>query len=106
MCPPPPSPSQGPCCRTECTYKVNSEMCRMESECAQEGKCNGLSPRCPASEPKKNLTTCHSDTQVCLNGVRRPPGPVHRTESHEGVTLWWWDLIPVQRTVGYGLNAD
>uniref|UniRef100_A0A8C5BY24 Disintegrin and metalloproteinase domain-containing protein 10 n=1 Tax=Gadus morhua TaxID=8049 RepID=A0A8C5BY24_GADMO len=62
------SPSQGPCCRTECTYKVNSEMCRMESECAQEGKCNGLSPRCPASEPKKNLTTCHSDTQVCLNG--------------------------------------
>ncbi|XP_061599533.1 disintegrin and metalloproteinase domain-containing protein 10 [Cololabis saira] len=63
------SPSQGPCCNAGCTFKVSSERCRKESECALEGQCNGLTALCPASEPKENLTSCHSETQVCLNGV-------------------------------------
>ncbi|CAL8244718.1 unnamed protein product [Lota lota] len=62
------SPSQGPCCNAACNYKDSSWVCRMESECALEGKCSGVSPQCPASEPKENLTTCHSETQVCING--------------------------------------
>ncbi|XP_018595143.2 disintegrin and metalloproteinase domain-containing protein 10-like [Scleropages formosus] len=63
------SPSQGPCCTFECTFKSSQEKCREESDCAREGMCNGISAQCPASEPKANLTECHGATQVCLNGV-------------------------------------
>ncbi|XP_034433085.1 disintegrin and metalloproteinase domain-containing protein 10 [Hippoglossus hippoglossus] len=63
------SPSQGPCCTAECSFKNTNDKCRLESECAREGKCNGATALCPASEPKQNFTTCHSETQVCLNGV-------------------------------------
>uniref|UniRef100_UPI0037E70891 disintegrin and metalloproteinase domain-containing protein 10 n=1 Tax=Semicossyphus pulcher TaxID=241346 RepID=UPI0037E70891 len=63
------SPSQGPCCTPECTFKGMTQKCRLESECAEEGMCNGATALCPASEPKTNFTSCHSETQVCLNGV-------------------------------------
>uniref|UniRef100_A0A7N6AV78 Disintegrin and metalloproteinase domain-containing protein 10 n=1 Tax=Anabas testudineus TaxID=64144 RepID=A0A7N6AV78_ANATE len=63
------SPSQGPCCTAECTYKGPAERCRPDSECAREGMCNGATALCPASEPKANFTSCHAETQVCLNGV-------------------------------------
>ncbi|XP_066523268.1 disintegrin and metalloproteinase domain-containing protein 10-like [Hoplias malabaricus] len=62
------SPSQGPCCTSECTYKARNEKCREESECAHPGMCNGASAQCPTSEPKANFTACHGETQVCLNG--------------------------------------
>ncbi|KAL4613367.1 disintegrin and metalloproteinase domain-containing protein 10 [Arapaima gigas] len=62
-------PSQGPCCTAQCTYKSSQEKCREESECAHQGMCNGVTAQCPASEPKANFTSCHGDTQVCLNGV-------------------------------------
>uniref|UniRef100_A0AAQ6IT49 Disintegrin and metalloproteinase domain-containing protein 10 n=1 Tax=Anabas testudineus TaxID=64144 RepID=A0AAQ6IT49_ANATE len=62
------SPSQGPCCTFECTYKGRNEKCREESECAHQGMCNGVSAQCPTSEPKANFTACHGETQVCLNG--------------------------------------
>uniref|UniRef100_A0A669FBJ6 Disintegrin and metalloproteinase domain-containing protein 10 n=1 Tax=Oreochromis niloticus TaxID=8128 RepID=A0A669FBJ6_ORENI len=63
------SPSQGPCCTTECTFKTNSEVCRPDSECANEGRCGGNTALCPASQPKANFTSCHKDTQVCINGA-------------------------------------
>uniref|UniRef100_A0A8C6WV40 Disintegrin and metalloproteinase domain-containing protein 10 n=1 Tax=Neogobius melanostomus TaxID=47308 RepID=A0A8C6WV40_9GOBI len=63
------SPSQGPCCTKECSFKDSSARCRLDSECAREGLCNGATARCPASEPKANFTSCNTDTQVCLNGV-------------------------------------
>ncbi|XP_073320343.1 disintegrin and metalloproteinase domain-containing protein 10 [Pagrus major] len=63
------SPSQGPCCTKECTFKGADDRCRPESECAREGKCNGATALCPTSEPKQNFTSCHSETQVCLNGL-------------------------------------
>ncbi|XP_043100746.1 disintegrin and metalloproteinase domain-containing protein 10 isoform X2 [Puntigrus tetrazona] len=63
------SPSQGPCCTSECRFKVNNVKCREESECALQGICNGNSAQCPASTPKANFTSCHTNTQVCLNGV-------------------------------------
>uniref|UniRef100_A0A8C6TCX2 Disintegrin and metalloproteinase domain-containing protein 10 n=1 Tax=Neogobius melanostomus TaxID=47308 RepID=A0A8C6TCX2_9GOBI len=62
------SPSQGPCCTFECSYKGRNEKCREESECAHQGMCNGVTPQCPTSEPKANFTACHGETQVCLNG--------------------------------------
>ncbi|XP_055049184.1 disintegrin and metalloproteinase domain-containing protein 10 [Misgurnus anguillicaudatus] len=62
------SPSQGPCCTPQCSYKSRNEKCREESECAHQGMCNGASAQCPTSEPKANFTACHGDTQVCLNG--------------------------------------
>ncbi|XP_068597985.1 disintegrin and metalloproteinase domain-containing protein 10 [Brachionichthys hirsutus] len=63
------SPSQGPCCTSECSFKGTNNQCRQESDCAMEGTCNGDTALCPASEPKEDLTSCHSETQVCLNGV-------------------------------------
>ncbi|XP_060894746.1 disintegrin and metalloproteinase domain-containing protein 10 [Labrus mixtus] len=63
------SPSQGPCCTGECTFMGSIAKCRLESECAKEGMCNGATALCPSSEPKQNFTSCHSETQVCLNGV-------------------------------------
>lgn len=63
------SPSQGPCCTGACEYKSSDERCRPESECAMEGKCNGVTALCPASAPKENLTSCHAETQVCIKGV-------------------------------------
>lgn len=63
------SPSQGPCCTPQCTFKMSNEECRLESECAKEGRCNGRTALCPASEPKPNNTSCHKDTQVCINGA-------------------------------------
>lgn len=63
------SPSQGPCCTPTCTFKDKTELCRIESDCALEGRCNGATAQCPSSEPKDNLTLCHLDTQVCINGV-------------------------------------
>ncbi|XP_015247315.1 PREDICTED: disintegrin and metalloproteinase domain-containing protein 10 [Cyprinodon variegatus] len=63
------SPSQGPCCTQECAFKGTNEKCRPASECALEGFCNGRTALCPASEAKKNLTSCHADTQVCHNGI-------------------------------------
>lgn len=63
------SPSQGPCCTAHCTFKLKTDKCRNDSDCAREGMCNGLSALCPASEPKPNFTDCNRRTQVCLNGV-------------------------------------
>ncbi|XP_058637986.1 disintegrin and metalloproteinase domain-containing protein 10 isoform X2 [Onychostoma macrolepis] len=63
------SPSQGPCCTSECTFKFSSVKCRDESECAFQGMCNGNSAQCPTSTPKENFTSCHTNTQVCLSGV-------------------------------------
>uniref|UniRef100_A0A8B9HTI0 Disintegrin and metalloproteinase domain-containing protein 10 n=1 Tax=Astyanax mexicanus TaxID=7994 RepID=A0A8B9HTI0_ASTMX len=63
------SPSQGPCCTAKCGFKGSDEKCRNVSECAEEGMCNGVSAQCPTSTPKKNFTACHSETQVCINGV-------------------------------------
>ncbi|XP_051755045.1 disintegrin and metalloproteinase domain-containing protein 10 isoform X2 [Ctenopharyngodon idella] len=62
------SPSQGPCCTSQCAFKSNDVKCREESECALAGKCNGNTAQCPTSTPKANLTSCHSNTQVCING--------------------------------------
>uniref|UniRef100_A0A8C7PHS5 Disintegrin and metalloproteinase domain-containing protein 10 n=1 Tax=Oncorhynchus mykiss TaxID=8022 RepID=A0A8C7PHS5_ONCMY len=62
------SPSQGPCCTPTCNFKGSNDKCREESECAEQGMCNGGTAQCPTSEPKANFTACHGDTQVCLNG--------------------------------------
>ncbi|KAG7274273.1 hypothetical protein CRUP_037200 [Coryphaenoides rupestris] len=71
-------------CRDACCYDANQvegkkcklkpgsicrQTCRLESECAMVGLCNGVSPMCPASEPKANLTTCHMDTQGCSGSI-------------------------------------
>uniref|UniRef100_A0A674E8V2 Disintegrin and metalloproteinase domain-containing protein 10 n=1 Tax=Salmo trutta TaxID=8032 RepID=A0A674E8V2_SALTR len=62
------SPSQGPCCTPTCNFKGSNDKCREESECAEQGMCNGGTAQCPTSEPKANFTACHGETQVCLNG--------------------------------------
>uniref|UniRef100_A0A8C1TQR3 Disintegrin and metalloproteinase domain-containing protein 10 n=1 Tax=Cyprinus carpio TaxID=7962 RepID=A0A8C1TQR3_CYPCA len=63
------SPSQGPCCTSDCTFQKRDVKCRDASECANEGMCSGNAAQCPTSTPKENFTSCHTNSQVCLNGV-------------------------------------
>lgn len=63
------SPSQGPCCTAQCNFKLKTDKCRNDSDCAREGMCNGYSALCPASQPKQNFTECNRRTQVCIKGV-------------------------------------
>lgn len=62
------SPSQGPCCTPQCSFKDRTQKCREESDCAKVGTCNGISAQCPPSEPRENLTECNRQTQVCIKG--------------------------------------
>ncbi|XP_068131621.1 disintegrin and metalloproteinase domain-containing protein 10 [Hyperolius riggenbachi] len=62
------SPSQGPCCTPQCSFKDSAQKCRDESDCAKLGTCNGYAALCPPSEPRANLTECNRQTQVCIKG--------------------------------------
>ncbi|MEE6502951.1 hypothetical protein FKM82_004689 [Ascaphus truei] len=62
------SPSQGPCCMSECKFKTNTDQCRDASDCAYSGTCDGVSAQCPPSTAKEDLTECNRETQVCLKG--------------------------------------
>uniref|UniRef100_UPI00358EFA1F disintegrin and metalloproteinase domain-containing protein 10 isoform X2 n=1 Tax=Myxine glutinosa TaxID=7769 RepID=UPI00358EFA1F len=62
------SPSQGPCCSSECKFRPMAQVCRKDSECAHIGVCNGFGASCPTSPPKRNFTVCNQGTQVCVNG--------------------------------------
>ncbi|KAM7152609.1 disintegrin and metalloproteinase domain-containing protein 10 [Macrochelys suwanniensis] len=62
------SPSQGPCCTAQCSFKLKTDKCRNDSDCAREGMCNGFTALCPASDPKPNFTDCNRHTQVCIKG--------------------------------------
>ncbi|XP_054626193.1 disintegrin and metalloproteinase domain-containing protein 10 [Dunckerocampus dactyliophorus] len=63
------SPSQGPCCKDDCSYKGLSDKCSEETDCTKEGMCSGTTASCLPAEPKENMTDCNGGTQVCLSGV-------------------------------------
>ncbi|XP_055059047.2 disintegrin and metalloproteinase domain-containing protein 10 isoform X1 [Misgurnus anguillicaudatus] len=62
------SPSQGPCCTSDCNFKSTNVKCRDETECALQGMCDGRTAQCPTSPPKDDKTACHNNTQVCIKG--------------------------------------
>ncbi|CAH1186905.1 unnamed protein product [Phyllotreta striolata] len=64
------SPSQGPCCNSECHFipTYQQEVCKMESDCSRSSKCNGSSAECPAPVPRDDKTRCNNGTQLCLKG--------------------------------------
>jgi disintegrin and metalloproteinase domain-containing protein 10 len=67
------SPSQGHCCNKDaCRYEPPNHVCMRSTECLHNVKCTGYSSYCPSNSSvffKKNLTSCNSGTQVCINGV-------------------------------------
>lgn len=66
------SPSQGPCCTTNCTRVPTDDnmICQIETECSEASFCNESSKTaaCPTPVPKANLTACNDHTQICMNG--------------------------------------
>uniref|UniRef100_A0A183CIH7 ADAM10 endopeptidase n=1 Tax=Globodera pallida TaxID=36090 RepID=A0A183CIH7_GLOPA len=64
------SPSEGICCRAaDCAFvQRNGRVCREESECQYEQKCDGTQAKCPESRNKGNGKACQESTKVCLNG--------------------------------------
>ncbi|XP_014212080.1 disintegrin and metalloproteinase domain-containing protein 10 [Copidosoma floridanum] len=60
------SPSQGPCCTTDCRLKFG-EKCREDNGCRDASFCDGRTPYCPPSINKPNKTICNKEL-VCFMG--------------------------------------
>ncbi|XP_063909191.1 disintegrin and metalloproteinase domain-containing protein 10-like [Zophobas morio] len=60
------SPSQGPCCTSDCQVKFGDK-CRDDNGCRDESFCNGRNPQCPPSVNKPNKTICNKEF-VCFMG--------------------------------------
>ncbi|KAG8235170.1 hypothetical protein J437_LFUL015476 [Ladona fulva] len=60
------SPSQGPCCTTDCHLRFGDK-CRDDNGCRDSSYCNGRGPHCPLSTNKPNKTICNEEF-VCFMG--------------------------------------
>lgn len=60
------SPSEGPCCGSDC-QKMTSGVCRGNTSCLAAATCDGSGVTCPPSSPEPNGTAC-ADGQVCFLG--------------------------------------
>ncbi|XP_029039517.1 disintegrin and metalloproteinase domain-containing protein 10-like isoform X2 [Osmia bicornis bicornis] len=60
------SPSQGPCCTSECNLRFGDK-CRDDNGCRDASFCDGRSPYCPPSINKPNKTICNREF-VCFMG--------------------------------------
>ncbi|KAL1518117.1 hypothetical protein ABEB36_001789 [Hypothenemus hampei] len=60
------SPSQGPCCTSDCQVKFGDK-CREDNGCRDESFCNGREAQCPPSINKPNKTICNKEF-VCFMG--------------------------------------
>lgn len=60
------SPSQGPCCTSQCQVKFGDK-CRDDNGCRDASYCNGRGPQCPPSINKPNKTICNQEF-VCFMG--------------------------------------
>lgn len=63
--------SEGICCQVDkCIFtpKEEKKVCRRESDCLEKQICNGTSPVCPPSVPRKDGTLCRDSTKVCHAG--------------------------------------
>jgi len=62
------SPSQGPCCNTNCSLVIGDK-CRDDNGCRNSAYCDGYMPMCPPSIHKPNKTVCQHGVSVCFMGV-------------------------------------
>ncbi|TRY69426.1 hypothetical protein TCAL_13190 [Tigriopus californicus] len=60
------SPTQGPCCTNDCSFKLGDK-CRDDNGCREESFCDGTASICPYSELKANKTVCNKEF-VCYKG--------------------------------------
>lgn len=60
------SPSQGPCCTTDCQLKFGDK-CRDDNGCRDASFCSGRNAMCPPSLNKPNKTVCNEEF-VCFMG--------------------------------------
>ncbi|XP_061191107.1 disintegrin and metalloproteinase domain-containing protein 10-like [Saccostrea echinata] len=61
------SPSQGPCCSSECAFTSGGE-CRAKTDCMRAQQCDGTNATCPESVREPELTLCNDFSQVCVQG--------------------------------------
>lgn len=64
------SPTQGPCCTTECSFisAADNMTCRTRTDCMKEQTCSGNSASCPESVKEDDLKYCNDYSQVCQQG--------------------------------------
>ena len=65
------SPTQGPCCTTECQLVPQSQqkLCQEATECIEASYCDGNSYLCEPVK-KRDLTDCNAASQVDSNSVQ------------------------------------
>lgn len=66
------SPSEGQCCNANTCSPVlatDNRICREESECLLQQKCDGRRAECPDSVHKPNGIPCQDATKVCHSGA-------------------------------------
>ncbi|XP_033725849.1 disintegrin and metalloproteinase domain-containing protein 10-like isoform X2 [Pecten maximus] len=65
------SPSQGPCCTSECEFITASinKTCRAATDCIYSSRCPGDSAECPSPRDKPDIETlCNDKLSVCQKG--------------------------------------
>nr|XP_006640054.2 PREDICTED: disintegrin and metalloproteinase domain-containing protein 10-like [Lepisosteus oculatus] len=62
------SPSQGPCCSSQCVLRPPGVVCKEESECQLAISCSGSAAACPTPASKPNTTVCGRGTRICTKG--------------------------------------
>ncbi|OWF37847.1 Disintegrin and metalloproteinase domain-containing protein 10 [Mizuhopecten yessoensis] len=65
------SPSQGPCCTSECQYipTASNKTCRASSDCIEAAYCPSDSATCPPTRNKPDIITlCNENLSVCQKG--------------------------------------
>ncbi|KAL5020084.1 hypothetical protein ScPMuIL_002976 [Solemya velum] len=62
------SPTEGPCCFSNCTLRNDEFTCREADECIDEAKCLPNQASCPASAKKADKTYCNDFSHVCIEG--------------------------------------
>lgn len=93
------SPSQGPCCTTECTLKFGDK-CRDDNGCRDPSFCNGGMPQCPPSVFKPNKTICNKEF-VCYMGVSveislfilKLIKLTYKLQFYNSAGMYWIDLL-------------
>ncbi|KAL9988652.1 hypothetical protein ACROYT_G003122 [Oculina patagonica] len=62
------SPSQGPCCSTQCNYERPAILCAAATDCTFNRFCSGHSFSCNTPETKPNGTSCDGGRRLCYAG--------------------------------------
>lgn len=60
------SPSEGPCCTSQCEFATEEGECSQETQCRFATKCSGKKATCPIALHKSDTDTCDGGSRVII----------------------------------------